>query len=69
MNFNGTFNVYPQNIQPAYVQQWNLTTEYALRRSMSLQVGYLGEQGQHIEDYGNVNQYLSEWRPDDRAVL
>ena len=24
---------------------------------MSLQVGYLGEQGQHIEDYGNLNQY------------
>jgi hypothetical protein len=24
---------------------------------MSLQVSYLGEQGQHIEDYGNVNQW------------
>ena len=59
MNFNGsTYNIYPQHIQPAYVQEWNLTTEYALTTSMSLQVGYLGEQGQHIEDYGNVNQYL-----------
>ncbi len=55
---SGTFNVYPKNIQPAYVQEWNLTTEYALDRSLSLQVGYLGEQGQHIEDYGNLNQYL-----------
>ncbi len=55
--FGGTFNVYPKNIQPAYVQEWNLTTEYALTRSLSLQVGYLGEQGQHIEDYGNLNQY------------
>ncbi|GGA57746.1 hypothetical protein GCM10011507_06370 [Edaphobacter acidisoli] len=53
----GTFNVYPKNIQPAYVQEWNLTTEYALSSSLSLQVGYLGEQGQHIEDYGNLNQY------------
>ena len=53
----GTFNVYPKNIQPAYVQQWNLTMEYALSNTMSLQVGYLGEQGQHIEDYGNLNQY------------
>jgi hypothetical protein len=53
----GTFNVYPKNIQPAYVQEWSLTTEYAVTRSMSLQVGYLGEQGQHIEDYGNINQY------------
>lgn len=53
----GTFNVYPQNIQPAYVHEWNLTTEYALSSTMSLQVGYLGEKGDHIEDYGNLNQY------------
>jgi hypothetical protein len=56
--FGGTFNVYPQNIQPAYVQEWNLTTEYALTNTMTLQVGYIGEQGQHIEDYGNLNQWL-----------
>jgi len=59
----GTFNVYPQNIQPAYVQEWNLTAEYALTNSMSLQVGYLGEQGQHIEDYGNLNQWLVNGDP------
>jgi len=53
----GTYDTYPQNIQPAYVQEWNLTTEYALTRTTSLQVGYVGEQGQHIEDYGNINQY------------
>jgi len=53
----GTFNVYPKNIQPAYVQEWNLTAEYALTRTLSLQAGYVGEQGQHIEDYGNLNQY------------
>ncbi len=55
--FGGTFNVYPQNIQPAYVQEFNLTTEYAVNRTLSLQVGYLGEIGQHIEDYGNLNQF------------
>jgi hypothetical protein len=59
----GTFNVYPQNIQPAYVQEWNLTAEYAISNSMSLQVGYVGEQGQHIEDYGNLNQYLVNGDP------
>jgi hypothetical protein len=58
VQYGGTFNVYPQNIQPAYIQEWNLTVEYALTHSASLQVGYIGEQGQHIEDYGNVNQYL-----------
>lgn len=53
---NNGYTAYPQNIQPAYVQEWNLTVEYALTHSASLQVGYIGEQGQHIEDYGNVNQ-------------
>ena len=60
---DGTFNVYPQDIQPAYVQEYNLTTEYALSSSLSLQIGYLGEQGQHIEDYGNLNQYLVNGNP------
>jgi hypothetical protein len=39
------------------VQEFNLTVEYALTQTASLQVGYLGETGQHIEDYGNVNQW------------
>ncbi|AXC14638.1 Oar protein [Acidisarcina polymorpha] len=64
INFNGSsYNVYPQNIKPAYVQEWSLTAEYAITRTTSLQVGYLGEQGQHIEDYGNVNQYLVNGDP------
>ncbi len=54
---NNGYTAYPQNIQPAYVQEWNLTVEYALTNTASLQVGYVAEQGQHIEDYGNVNQW------------
>ena len=54
---SATYDVYPRNIQPAYVQEWSFTGEYAVTRTTSLQVGYVGEQGQHIEDYGNVNQY------------
>ncbi|MGA8632846.1 MAG: TonB-dependent receptor [Terracidiphilus sp.] len=53
---NNGYTAYPQNIQPAYVQEWNFTVEYALTNTLSLQAGYVGEQGQHIEDYGNVNQ-------------
>ncbi len=60
---SGTYNVYPKDIKPAYVQEWNLTAEYALTNSMSLQVGYLGEQGQHIEDYGNLNQWVVNGDP------
>jgi len=64
-NYSGSsyFSVYPQNIQPAYIQEWNLTTEYALTQSASLQVGYIGESGQHIEDYGNVNAPLNNADP------
>lgn len=54
---NNGYTVYPQNIQPAYVQQWNLTAEYAITHTATLQMGYIGEFGQHIEDYGNVNQW------------
>lgn len=57
LSLSGSYSVYPQNIQPAYVQEFSLTTEYALTRTLSLQAGYLGETGQHIEDYGNVNQF------------
>ena len=59
----GTYNVYPKDQKPAYVQEWNLTVEYALTNMLSLQVGYLGEQGQHIEDYGNVNQWVVNGDP------
>jgi hypothetical protein len=61
--YGGTFNVYPQNIQPAYVQEWNLTLQYALTQTTSLQAGYVGEKGDHIEDYGNVNQYTVNGDP------
>jgi hypothetical protein len=61
--YGGTFNAYPQHIQPAYVQEYNMTLEYAVNHNMSLQVGYVGETGQHIEDYGNVNQYTVNGDP------
>jgi hypothetical protein len=60
---SATYDVYPQNIQPAYIQEWSFTGEYAVTGTTSLQVGYIGEQGQHIEDYGNVNQYTVNGDP------
>jgi hypothetical protein len=53
----GTYNVYPQDIQPAFIHNYSLTLEYALTPLLSLQAGYVGESGQHIEDYGNLNQW------------
>lgn len=50
------YSVWPKNIQPAYIQQFSLTTEFALTNKTSVSVGYLGETGQHLIDYRNGNQ-------------
>ncbi len=57
-NFSATssYSVWPQKIKPAYVHQFNLTTEWAITNATSLTVGYLGETGQHLADYRNANQ-------------
>ena len=54
-NFAG-YSVWPQNTKPAYINQFNLTTEYELSNKLSVSVGYLGETGQHLADYRNGNQ-------------
>jgi hypothetical protein len=50
------YSVWPQNIQPAYINEYSLTGEYALTQQLSLSVGYLGESGNHLADYRNGNQ-------------
>ena len=50
------YSVWPQNQQPAYIHNFNLTTEFALTNKTSLQVSYLGETGHHLADYRNANQ-------------
>ena len=42
---NSLYSVWPQNTQPAYIQQYNLTTEYAITNELSLSVGYHGQNG------------------------
>jgi hypothetical protein len=57
INYAGQgYGAWPQNIQPAYIQEFSLTTEYALNTTTSLSVGYVGETGQHLMDYRNANQ-------------
>lgn len=53
---NVGFGAWPQNIKPAYINEFNLTTEFAINSKTSLTIGYVGETGQHIEDYRNANQ-------------
>ena len=55
---NGSgFSAWPQNIQPAYIQQYNLTVETQLNSTTSLSMGYVGQTGHHLVDYGNENQF------------
>ncbi len=50
------FGAWPQRIQPAYIQEFNLTTEFALSNKTSITAGYVGELGAHLADYRNGNQ-------------
>jgi Carboxypeptidase regulatory-like domain/TonB dependent receptor len=54
-NYN-LYSVWPQNTQPAYIYQYNLTSEYAVTSELSLSVGYHGQNGFHLADYRNGNQ-------------
>ena len=56
LNATAGYSVWPQNTKPAYINQFNLTTEFELSNTLSLSVGYLGETGQHLADYRNGNQ-------------
>ncbi len=60
INYAGQgYGAWPQHIQPSYIQEFSLTTEYALNSTTSLSVGYVGETGQHLVDYRNGNQLTS----------
>lgn len=53
---NSLYSVWPQDVQPAYIHQFTLMTEYALTNELSLSVGYHGQIGHHLADYRNGNQ-------------
>ena len=57
------FGAWPLNIQPAYIQEFSLTTEYAFTAQTALSVGYVGERGQHLMDYRNGTQLTAPGAP------
>lgn len=50
------YSIWPQNTQPAYIHEYNLTTEYAFTNELSMSVGYVGQNGFRLADYYNGNQ-------------
>ncbi|MGO4518641.1 TonB-dependent receptor [Terriglobus sp. 2YAB30_2] len=45
-----------QNFKNAYLQNFNLNTEYQLSRNTVLQVGYVGSVGRHLFNLRDINQ-------------
>jgi hypothetical protein len=45
---SGSLRVWPKVLKPAFIQQWNVTTEYQLSSDLTLSVGYVGEDATHL---------------------
>jgi hypothetical protein len=52
-------NAWDSHIRPAYIGEYSLTTEYAIGETISLRVGYVGENGQHLINHNAANQLYS----------
>lgn len=59
-NYPNLYSVWPQTVEPAYIQQFTLVGEYALTNELSLSVGYHGQDGHHLADYRNGNQLTAQ---------
>jgi hypothetical protein len=66
---NSTYSVWPQDVQPAYIQQYNLTVERAITNDLSISAGYHGQNGDHLADYRDGNQITLAQAPGVAAVL
>lgn len=53
---SNVFNVWNKKMKPAFIGIYNLTMEYQLSNTASLQVGYVGESGQHLITANQRNQ-------------
>ncbi len=67
-NYN-LYSVWPQHTQPAYIHQYNLTTEFAFTNELSLSLGYHGQNGFHLADYRDGNQLTLAQAPGVAAIL
>jgi hypothetical protein len=51
-----TWNVWNKKMKPAFIGIYNLTLEYQLNNTASIQVGYVGESGSHLVTANQRNQ-------------
>ena len=53
---SGQIRAWNPDLRPAFIQQYNFTTEYELSPSTSLTVAYVGQKGTHLVDPREGNQ-------------
>jgi Carboxypeptidase regulatory-like domain/TonB dependent receptor len=66
---NSTYSVWPQKVQPAFIQQYNLTVEHAITNELSVSLGYHGQSGDHLADYRDGNQLTLAQAPGVFALM
>jgi len=54
----GQIRAWNPDLRPAFIQQYNFTTEYEISGSTSLTVAYVGQKGTHLVDPREGNQAL-----------
>ncbi|HEY6304696.1 MAG TPA: TonB-dependent receptor [Terriglobales bacterium] len=50
--------IFDQNFRPAVVNQWNLTVQQQLSKSLTFQIGYVGQRGSHLLNFEDVSQSI-----------
>jgi hypothetical protein len=45
-----------QNFRPAVINQWNLTLQQQFTNSLTFQIGYVGQRGSHLLNFGDIAQ-------------
>jgi len=53
---SNVYNVWNKNLKPEFIGIYNMTVEYQVSNTASLQVGYVGESGQHLVTANQRNQ-------------
>ena len=55
-HFNASQTVAPDANRPGYMQNWNLSVQYLLPKSMIVEVAYVGNKGTRMWGFGQLNQ-------------
>jgi hypothetical protein len=54
----GQVRAWNPDLRPAFIQQWNFSTEYLITQNFSINAAYVGQKGTHLVDPREYNQPL-----------